>query len=250
MKLVTTALQWSYAQAEVDVRPQHLEAAAEHLSVRRDTIQVIEAQNPKKEDESEKSGIPRTTGGAKANGTKEAKREGKNALQRHLNTLSEMRPNLQSNNFGLKVRTRALSPVFASQLSAYLPATMRHGMYSSTGCPVTNLLCLCARGGAVTPCLHAGGRHYPRSIKEDIKEMRLMLHRCVEEAAHCPGDPPMVGAPLDQCHLIVIDEADRLKMPALEPLRDIYDRGAMGFVLIGLPGSKNGCLASPNSLPG
>src|SRR5467141_2244404 len=66
MKLVTTALQWSYAQAEVDVRPQHLEAAAEHLSVRRDTIQVIEAQNPKKEDESEKSGIPRTTGGAKA----------------------------------------------------------------------------------------------------------------------------------------------------------------------------------------
>src|SRR5882762_7086355 len=41
MNLVTTALQWSYAQAEVDVRPQHLEAAAEHLSVRRDTIQVI-----------------------------------------------------------------------------------------------------------------------------------------------------------------------------------------------------------------
>jgi len=76
----------------------------------------------------------------------------------------------------------------------------------------------------------------PRSIKEDIKEMRLMLNRFVEEAAHCPGDPPMVGAPLDQCHLIVIDEADRLKMPALEQLRDIYDRGAMGLVLIGLPG--------------
>lgn len=76
----------------------------------------------------------------------------------------------------------------------------------------------------------------PRSIKEDIKEMRLMLNRFVEEAAHCPGDPPMVGAPLDQCCLMVVDEADRLKMPALEQLRDIYDRGAMGLVLIGLPG--------------
>ena len=43
MKLVTTALQWSYAQAEVDVSPKHLEAAAEQLTVRRDKIQVIGA---------------------------------------------------------------------------------------------------------------------------------------------------------------------------------------------------------------
>src|SRR6266496_3803618 len=43
MKLVTTALQWSYAQAEVDVGPKHLEAAAEQLTVRRDKIQVIGA---------------------------------------------------------------------------------------------------------------------------------------------------------------------------------------------------------------
>jgi DNA transposition AAA+ family ATPase len=76
----------------------------------------------------------------------------------------------------------------------------------------------------------------PRSIKEDIKEMRLMLNRFVEEAAHHPGDPPMFGAPPDQCRLIVVDEADRLKMPGLEQFRDIYDRGAMGLVLIGLPG--------------
>jgi DNA transposition AAA+ family ATPase len=76
----------------------------------------------------------------------------------------------------------------------------------------------------------------PRSIKEDIKEMRLMLNRFVEEAAHRPGDPPRIGAPLDQCRLIVVDEADRLKMPGLEQFRDIYDRGAMGLVLIGLPG--------------
>jgi DNA transposition AAA+ family ATPase len=76
----------------------------------------------------------------------------------------------------------------------------------------------------------------PRGIKEDIQEMRLMLNRFVEEAAHRPGDPPMVGPPRDHCRLIVVDEADRLKMPGLEQFRDIYDRGAMGLVLIGLPG--------------
>src|SRR5207244_5072870 len=39
MKLVTTALKWSYAQAETDVSPKHLEAAAEQLTLRRDKIQ-------------------------------------------------------------------------------------------------------------------------------------------------------------------------------------------------------------------
>src|SRR5947207_7750346 len=54
MKLVTTALQWSYAQAENDVSPKHLETAAEQLTLRRDKIHGVDAQNPKKEDESEK----------------------------------------------------------------------------------------------------------------------------------------------------------------------------------------------------
>ena len=82
MKLVTTALQWSYAQAEGDVRPQHLEAAAEHLTLRRDKIQVIDAQNPTKEDESEQLGIPSTTGGAQAKRHKRSKARQDKALSR------------------------------------------------------------------------------------------------------------------------------------------------------------------------
>ena len=40
----------------------------------------------------------------------------------------------------------------------------------------------------------------------------------------------------DPTALLVIDEADRLKVAALEQVRDIFDRGSIGLVLIGMPG--------------
>ena len=36
--------------------------------------------------------------------------------------------------------------------------------------------------------------------------------------------------------MILVDEADRLKVPSLEQLRDLFDRSDIGLILIGMPG--------------
>jgi hypothetical protein len=56
MKLVTTALELSYAQGEKDVSPKHLESAAEHLTFRRDVIHVIDAVGQKEENKGQSEG--------------------------------------------------------------------------------------------------------------------------------------------------------------------------------------------------
>jgi len=50
LKLITTALQWSYAQAHKDISPKHLEAAAEQLTLRRDVMYLVDAIERKAED--------------------------------------------------------------------------------------------------------------------------------------------------------------------------------------------------------
>ncbi len=50
MKLVTTALELSYAQAEKEVHPKHVPGAAESLTLRRDAIHLIDAVEGNQED--------------------------------------------------------------------------------------------------------------------------------------------------------------------------------------------------------
>jgi AAA domain len=50
MKLVTTALEWSYVQGEKHVSPKHLEAAAEQLTLRRDVMYLIDSIGRNEED--------------------------------------------------------------------------------------------------------------------------------------------------------------------------------------------------------
>lgn len=62
MKLVTTALEWTYAAGETDVTAQTLEAAAELLTLRHDTIRVIDRDEAKETHLSGESETPERRG--------------------------------------------------------------------------------------------------------------------------------------------------------------------------------------------
>jgi hypothetical protein len=53
----------------------------------------------------------------------------------------------------------------------------------------------------------------------------------------------------DPTTLIVIDEADRLRMASLEQVRAIFDAQEIGLILIGMQDSRNGSHAIRSSIP-
>ena len=77
----------------------------------------------------------------------------------------------------------------------------------------------------------------PRRLDDDLGQLRHHLRMAVAQQ-RTPAEPPLLGAlqVTDPTELLIMDEADRLKFPTLEQLRDVYDRSHLGLVLIGMPG--------------
>ncbi len=76
MKLVTTALEWSYADGDTEIRAETLERAAELLVLRRNTLRIIDGAGPSIEDHQMKS-----TEQGNGNGTKSEKDPEREATQ-------------------------------------------------------------------------------------------------------------------------------------------------------------------------
>jgi len=97
-----------------------------------------------------------------------------------------------------------------------------------------------------TPTVHAT----PRVISKDLQELGCNLAAI---RTHDPCDPRTYGDPYGSppfVELLIIDEADRLKMAGLEQLRDHYDRSQLGLILIGMPGIEKRLARYPSCTAG
>ncbi len=74
-----------------------------------------------------------------------------------------------------------------------------------------------------------------RQIDKDLDVLFNRVESCIDQ--HVRRDQQLItGRGPRYVDLLVIDEADRLSPPALEHLRDRFDRRPLGLLLIGMPG--------------
>jgi DNA transposition AAA+ family ATPase len=78
----------------------------------------------------------------------------------------------------------------------------------------------------------------PRRLELELHTLQYQLKWAVVEAMtpETAAQPANLNDLPDRAELVIVDEADRLKFPVLEQLRDTYDRGQFGLVLISMPG--------------
>jgi DNA transposition AAA+ family ATPase len=75
-----------------------------------------------------------------------------------------------------------------------------------------------------------------RQVAKDVGRASTWLSRAIDQADddHDTLEPTLPRR--NNTELVIVDEADRLKMLALERLRDHFDRTGTALILIGMPG--------------
>ncbi len=92
---------------------------------------------------------------------------------------------------------------------------------------------LAARTVFYTPKVH----NTPRVVDKEVRSVHTRLSWAIETTLHPDRGPEHLVEPDGPyTELVIVDEADRLKTPALEALRDHHDRTGAGLILIGMPG--------------
>ena len=104
------------------------------------------------------------------------------------------------------------------------------------GPPVPPELALCRVGFCTAPVTGT-----PRNLSHMLNGACRWLERAVDtaleaQASETEPEDLALWQRRSWLELLIVDEADRLKMSGLEEVRDYYDHRQMGLVLIGMPG--------------
>jgi DNA transposition AAA+ family ATPase len=76
----------------------------------------------------------------------------------------------------------------------------------------------------------------PRQVAKDVDLASTWLSRAIDQADDDHDTLDEALPRRNNTELLIVDEADRLKMLALEQLRDHFDRTGTALILIGMPG--------------
>lgn len=74
-----------------------------------------------------------------------------------------------------------------------------------------------------------------KQIKDDLNFLAVRMGFCIS-AGLALKDASVDSMCITPIELLIVDEAERLNVTALEYLRDFYDRAPIGLVIIGMPG--------------
>jgi DNA transposition AAA+ family ATPase len=85
----------------------------------------------------------------------------------------------------------------------------------------------------------------PSLIAGEVERRRNLVSWLVDAAGGKGRGRSEPGEIPDHTELLIVDEANRLKVTALEQLRDMYDRDGFGLVLLGMPGLEKSLARYP-----
>ena len=141
-----------------------------------------------------------------------------------------------------------LSPLFPEELFTlvgrrYLDDQFPHKPFATPGSPAFTEVLSCRTVYYTAP---VGAT--PARIEREVMALSATLSYLVEaaEQASRGKDDFLLAYRLPKrTELVIVDEAQRLKMAALEQLRDLYDRLNFGLVLVGQPGLEKSLARYP-----
>lgn len=141
-----------------------------------------------------------------------------------------------------------LSPLFPEELFTlvgrrHLDDQFPHKPFATPGSPAFTEVVSCWTVYYTAPVAAT-----PSRIEREVMALSATLSYLVEaaEQASRGKDDFLLAYRLPKrTELVIVDEAQRLKMAALEQLRDLYDRLHFGLVLIGQPGLEKSLARYP-----